>query len=157
MKVKELIELVNEQGKNIYRLSEAEGFSGGTLRNRLIDLGYKCDKRNKKWHYAGTNGIEPLDYELSYPSKKSQTTGTKKEYHSAFVVKNIDLFTALIRLPLENEQVTNSFKTDKALVDRMRTFIKQVSLPSGKIYSLAIYEFLEKYEPVLKELKKHEI
>ena len=151
MQVKELIRMVNEEGKSIYDISESEGFSRGTLRQRLIKFGYKFDDESKKWFYTGTNEIEPLDYEICYPSKsKQQPTANLKNSIGA---ESTDFFTALLQLPLESNKVTNSFKTDKALVDRMKKFIEQVSLPVGKIYSLAVYEFLEKYEPILKELK----
>lgn len=154
MQVKELIQMVNEEGKNIYDISEAEGFSRGTLRQRLKKFGYDFDNGNKKWFYAGTDKVEPLDYEICYPSKNKQDNLINEVNNSKQLIKSEDFIKALVQLPAENDKVTNSFKTDKSLVDRMKEFIKQVSLPAGKIYSLAIFEFLEKYEPILKELKK---
>lgn len=151
MTVKELIYMVNEEGKDIYQLSLDAGFSKGTLRQRLLAFGYMYDKESGKWDYAGTDGVEPVDRAISYPSKRKQEIATNGENSMKFK-ENVDLFTALLQLPLEKEKVTNSYKTDKALVERMKTFIDRVSMPSGRLYSLAIYEFLEKYEPIIDEL-----
>lgn len=153
MKVKELIQLVNNEGMDIYQLSVNEGFSKGTLRQRLLRLGYKYNRETDKWYYAGADGSEPLDKEISYPSRRKQYLAND-EKDPIDLKEHPDLFSALLQLPFENFDVTNSFKTNKALVDRMKTFIKQVSLPSGKIYSLAIYEFLKKYEPIIEKFKK---
>lgn len=154
MKVKELIQMVNEEGMDIYQLSEEKGFSKGTLRQRMIKEGYRQDKATGKWIYEGDEELEPLEKVITYPSKRKRSV--LEQTNQSNVSGKVDLLTALIQLPLDYETVTGSFKTDKALLERMKKFIKQVSLPAGKVYSLAILEFLEKYEPVIDNLRQQE-
>lgn len=152
MTVKVLLRLVNEEGADIYQLSLDAGFSKGTLRQRLIALGYKQEKATGKWVYVRTDGNEPLDTEICYPSKRKTQIPTGERDPKA-VKGDVDIFTAILQLPPENQKITHSFKADKMLVERMKGFIKEVPLQEGKVYSLAIYEFLEKYESTIEKLK----
>lgn len=146
-----LIQIVNEEGKSIYDIKEVESFSRRTLQERYKKYGYKFDNECNKSFYTGTHVVQPIDYEICYPSKGIQHPATNVN-NSMETVSN-DFFKALLQLPLESEKVRNSFKIDKALVDRVKKFTEQMSLPAEVIYTLAVNEFLEKYEPILKELK----
>lgn len=152
MRVKELIKLVNEEGANIYQLSIEQGFSKSTLRGRLLSLGYTFDKMTGKFVYGGDPENEPLEQIITYVTMQRRPSQIAKHQES-LAKEEADLFSAIIQLPAESGVVTFSFKTDKTLVDRLKAFIKDVALPSGKVCSLAIYEFLEKYEPIIEDLK----
>lgn len=106
----------------------------------------------KKYDCINGKGFEePVDEAIDdYSSEYSSTL--RNELHEN--VQVTDLFAALLQLPTETNKVTTSFKTDQAIVNRMKSFAQQTPLPIGKLYSLALHEFLEKYEQGIYDLKR---
>ncbi|MEK3977886.1 hypothetical protein MKY37_02210 [Psychrobacillus sp. FSL K6-2836] len=105
----------------------------------------------KKYELNNGSGYEePVDEVINYPSFE-YSSALRKELREN--VKVNDLFAALLQLPTESKKVTTSFKTDQAIVNRMKLFTQQTPIPIGKLYSLALHEFLEKYEQGIYDLK----
>lgn len=106
----------------------------------------------KKYERDNGSGYEepPVDEVINYPSFE-YSSALRKELRENVQVN--DLLAALLQLPIESKKVTASFKTDQAIVNRMKLFAQQTPLPIGKLYSLALHEFLEKYEQGIYDLK----
>ena len=97
-----------------------------------VTKNYECNN--------GTGSEEPVDEVIDYPSSE-YCSALRKELRES--VQVYDLFVALLQLPTESKKVTASFKTDQAIVNRMKLFAHQTPLPIGKLYSIALHEILE--------------
>jgi hypothetical protein len=149
---REIITLLNEnKDVTVYELSESFGLSSGALRKRLISLGYTQNSMGE-WKYNGKPEEEPTDEVVTGKRMKRKRTNEtkgidlKREYK-----EKPDLYAALLTLAT-GKLVSKAFKTDEEIAERFKQFCKTAGIQIGKMHSLALYEFIGKYEPVVQKM-----
>ncbi|MBT2641731.1 hypothetical protein J7I80_05810 [Bacillus sp. ISL-41] len=66
--------------------------------------------------------------------------------------QGVDLFTAIMQMP-KSESVTRAYKTDKKIDANFKQIASETKLPIHLLHSLALLEFVEKYEPIIEKVK----
>ncbi|OIJ14923.1 hypothetical protein BKP37_06985 [Anaerobacillus alkalilacustris] len=154
MRPNELIKKVNTEKLNLREFSESLGFSSGTIINRLHDFGYGNDESGQ-WSYLGNPEDEPVDLDIT---KKGRLLRHKSNINSNRVVGiktnaegKLDLFAAIMRMP-QSEFLSRAYKTDREIDERFSRLCSKARLNKNLLHSLAIYEFVTKYEPYIETL-----
>src|SRR5699024_4289350 len=140
----EVINHLNETVANIYELSKQCGLGDTTLRARLKKLGYALNHEGK-WEYTGDLDKEPVDEDVV--SKKRMTTPKNLPVTSQVpnIGGNITIHQALMQLNLSNEGVRTTIKIHPEYIDEMKDLAAKTRLRLSDLYTLAVYELLEKY------------
>lgn len=140
----EIIHYLNESGANIYEVSKQYGLGDTTLRARLINLGYEMNQEGK-WEYMGNPDKEPVDEDVV--SKKRMTTLKKTNKPSQDVdnVSKINIHQALMQLNLSTKSVRTTIALQPEYIDEMKELANKTRLRLSDLYTLAVYELLEKY------------
>lgn len=148
----EIIKFLNENKEiTVYELSESFGLSSGALRKRLISLGYTQNSMGE-WKYNGKLEEEPRDEVVTGKRMKRKRKNEVKEIDLTREYKEKpDLYAALLTLAT-GKLVSKAFKTDEEIAERFKHFCKTAGVQIGKMHSLALLEFLEKYEPVVQKM-----
>jgi hypothetical protein len=148
----EVIKFLNEnKDVTVYELSQSFGLSKAALRKRLISLGY-TENSMGEWKYNGKTEEEPKDEIVSGKRMKRKRTETKDIDGNWKYKESPDLYAALLALPIGSKLVSKGFKTDEVIAERFKQFCKTAGVQIGKMHSLALLEFLEKYEPVVQKI-----
>lgn len=148
----EIITLLNEnKDVTVYELSESLGLSSGALRKRLLSLGYTQNSMGE-WKYNGKPEEEPRDEVVTGKRMKRKRKNEVKEIDLKREYKEKpNLYAALLTLAT-GKLVSKAFKTDEEIAERFKHFCKTAGVQIGKMHSLALLEFLEKYEPVVQKM-----
>lgn len=143
-KAGEIINHLNETGANIYEVSKQFGLGDTTLRGRLIKLGYALNPEGE-WEYTGDSDKEPVDEDVV--SKKRMTAPKNLPVTSQVpnIGGNITIHQALMQLNLSNEGVRTTIKIQPEYIDEMKELAAKTRLRLSDLYTLAVYELLEKY------------
>lgn len=149
----EVVKFLNEnKGVTVYELSQSFGLSKAALRKRLISLGY-TENSMGEWKYNGKPEEEPKDEIVSGKRMKRKRTNETKDIDGNWEYKESpDLYAALLALPIGSKLVSKAFKTDEEIAERFKQFCKTAGVQIGKMHSLALYEFIEKYEPIVQKM-----
>lgn len=144
----EIVQHLNETGANIYELSERLGLSRTTLRARLIKLGYKVNEEGL-WSYVGNPNDEPYDVDIV---SKKRLTNTKQSSNTATMTVKGDLYArpnihdALMQLDLNTKGIRTTISIQPAYLEEIKDLAAKTRLRLSDLYTLAIYELLEKYD-----------
>jgi len=140
----EIINYLNESGANIYEVSKQFGLADTTLSARLIKLGYELNQEGE-WEYTGDSENEPLDEDVV--SKKRMTTQKSPPTMSEEVniVSKITIHQALMQLNLTNKGIRTTITIQPEYIEEMKELAIKTRLRLSDLYTLAVYELLEKY------------
>ncbi|TQR14741.1 hypothetical protein [Psychrobacillus soli] len=148
----EVVKKLNTENISIAELSVQCGLSEKTLKNRLADFDYEQDE-NEKWRYVGDVDKKITDIDITKKGRVSRPDVKKKRNKVSDVDKqDVDLFTALMQMP-KSESVTRAYKTDKKIDEKFKQIAYETKLPITLLHSLALLEFVEKYQPIIVKLK----
>lgn len=140
----EIINYLNESGANIYEVSNQFGLADTTLRARLIKLGYKMNQEGN-WEYTGDSDKDPMGEDVV--SKKRMTTPKRPLTMSQEVdsADNTTIHQALMQLNLTNNGVRTTITIQPEYIEEMKQLSTKTRLRLSDLYTLAVYELLEKY------------
>jgi hypothetical protein len=142
-KAGEIINHLNETRANIYELSKQFGLGDTTLRRRLIKLGYALNQRGE-WEYTGDPDKEPVDEDV-VTKKRMATPKNPLVTHQVNTGGNITIHQALMELDLTNKGVRTTIKIQPEYIEEMKELAAKTRLRLSDLYTLAVYELLEKY------------
>ncbi|MDS9470896.1 ribbon-helix-helix domain-containing protein [Sporosarcina pasteurii] len=140
----EIINHLNATGANVYDLSEQLGFGRSTLQGRLKRLMYKVNQEGR-WVYTGDPDEEPKDVDVV--SKKRMTTAKTTQTVSGVlnVSRDLSIHEALMQLKLVDKGVRTTITIQPEYMEEMKMLATKTRLRLSDLYTLAIYELLEKY------------
>ncbi|MDN4493088.1 hypothetical protein [Ureibacillus aquaedulcis] len=153
----EVIEKLNTEKIDVAEFSIQCGLSDRTLGNRLAEFDYKQDE-NGVWYYSGDSEERNVEIDItrkgrvSKPQKKKVRNKKTTEQADVITRQDVDLFTAIMQMPM-SESVTRAYKTDKKIDAKFKQIASETKLQINLLHSLALFEFVEKYEPIIAKLK----
>lgn len=141
----EVVQYLNETGANIYALSESFGLGKTTLRKRLMNLGY-TQSTTGAWMYAGDASTDPSNEDVV--SKKRMVTSRDSSESNAMHKSHsqMTIHQSLMQLNLSENTTRTTVTIADSQIKEMKELATVTRLRLSDIYSLAIAEFLEKYD-----------
>ncbi|MDH2882513.1 ribbon-helix-helix domain-containing protein [Bacillus cytotoxicus] len=144
----EIIQYLNETHTSIYELSKTLGLGDTTLRQRLIRLGYQLGN-DGMWSFSGDQDKEPIKEDV-VSGKRRQSM--RKDFESKDftqvdrIVVKPNVHQALMELNLDVEGVRTTISIHPDSLEQLKKFARKTRLKLSDLYSLALFEFLEKYD-----------
>ncbi|WP_404996433.1 ribbon-helix-helix domain-containing protein [Caldifermentibacillus hisashii] len=144
----EIVQHLNETGANVYELSERLGLSRTTLRARLIKLGYEVNGEGL-WNYKGNPEDEPYNVDIvsinRLISKKQSSNAVATTRKDALNTRP-NIHDALMQLDLQEKGIRTTISIQPAYLEGIKELAAKTRLRLSDLYTLAIYELLEKYQ-----------
>lgn len=142
----EIIRHLNETGENVYDLSESLGLYRTTLRGRLIKLGYKMDEEGC-WSYEGDS--DDGSFNVDIVTKKRLTNMKQANNTAAMTFKSSytkpNIHEALMQLDLDPKRIRTTISIQHEYLEGIKGLAARTRLRLSDLYTLAIFELLEKY------------
>lgn len=144
----EIIQYLNETHTNIYELSKQLGLGETTLRQRLLRLGYTIGN-DGVWSFSADPDLEPIKEDV-VSGKRRQNL--RKDFESKeftqrdYIVVKPNVHQALMELDLDVEGVRTTLSIHPDSLEQLKKFAKKTRLKLSDLYSLALFEFLDKYD-----------
>jgi hypothetical protein len=144
----EIIQYLNETHTNVYELSKTLGLAETTIRQRLLKLGYTIGN-DGIWSFSGDPDMEPIKEDV-VSGKRRQ--GRKKGFEiedfnrGNHLVDKPNVHQALMELDLDVEDVRTTISIHPESLENLKKFAKKTRLKLSDLYSLALFEFLNKYD-----------
>lgn len=139
----EIVQYLNETGANIYEVSKQFGLADTTLRARLIKLGYELNQEGK-WEYTGDPDKEPVDEDV-VTKKRMAKSKVSPSISRININHNPTIHQALMQLDLTNKGIRTTVTIQPEYIEKMKELAEKTRLRLSDLYTLAIYELLEKY------------
>lgn len=143
----EIVQYLNETGANVYELSESLGLARTTLRARLKNLGYKINEEGL-WTYEGSVDDEPFNVDIV---TKKRLTNTRLNSSTASIALKEEAYAkpnihdALMQLDLTEKGIRTTISIQPDYLKGIKELATKSRLRLSDLYTLAIYELLEKY------------
>lgn len=140
----EIIHYLNENDANIYELNKQVGLGDTTLRSRLMKLGYKPNQ-DGEWMYTGDADKEPVGEDVVSKGRMQGARGTSRITKETNIINESTIHEALMKLDLTNKSVRSTITIQPEYMAQMKELASKTRLRLSDLYTLAIYEFLNKY------------
>lgn len=142
----EIVIYLNESSANVYELSESLGLARTTLRARLIQLGYEKNIEGI-WEYTGDSDKEPIEVDIV---TRNRIIKTKQPNNALIEFKRnphaqLNIHEALMQLDLAASSERTTISLQPEYLHAMKELAAKTRLRLSDLYTLAIYELLEKY------------
>ena len=140
----EIIQYINETSANVYELSKDFGLAETTLRSRLIKLGFEVSKEGV-WQYAGDPDKEPVDEDVVSKMRMTASKESRRKSKDVIDFSKPTIHQTLMQLDLTKKSVRTTITIQPEYMEEMKKLATNTRLRLSDLYTLAIYEFLDKY------------
>lgn len=140
----EIVKYLNETRCNIYALSEQLSLGRTTLRSRLKKLGYE-ENHEGVWIYEGDDLLASSDVDVVTTKR---VVVTKDASDSALVESITSIHEALMHLDLTEKPTRTTISLRRHQIEAMKQLADSTRLRLNDVYSLAIAQFLTRYERI---------
>lgn len=141
----EIVKHLNETRCNIYELSQQLGLGKTTLRARLKKLGYK-ESQDGVWGYEGDDLLESSGVDV-VTSKR--VVIAKDVSNHAEIESLSNIHEALMHLDLTEKPLRTTISLRRHQIEAMKQLADFTRLRLNDVYSLAIAQFLVRYDAYL--------
>lgn len=122
-----------------------------------MKLGYMINQ-DGKWYYSGESEVEPKEKDVVSKSRMVTSRNSSKSSMPISTSNELSMHQSLMSLELTEEVVRTTISIPNEYLVGMKGLASKMRLRLSDLYTLAIAEFIEKYDhDLIEEMKKGQV